>query len=440
MQPGNAGVGGLQGVEEDCSRVVIRRDANVETDRTLNRQWDNPLAWTAMAAAVLAARFPDWLRRPRLWAEDGNIFFLGATRDWHTDILKPYAGYLHLLPRTIAWIAHPADPSLVPALYVYSALLLTLCVVARACSARLDMPLRPLVALAIVAVPGTGEVFLCPTNIQWIAALLFPLTLIMRDPETAGEWAADIILLAAAGLTGPFSVFACPCFLWRALSRRTAASWTVALVVVATAAAQGWQLWFHPVARDCPAGAFRPAGLLAVLSAHIPLAFFGAQGWEHAASETVVCLLGLVGFAAIGATLLIRDRRRSQRIQLAAFAAIFVLCTSAKIRLDLWDYREVVNADRYFYIPKVIVLWLGASCLWRLRPAAVVVASLAAASLLAVDTSIPFVEGPLYVASHEERPYYDWKPYVGPIRKGQEVVIRTSPGWQFTLPQAAASR
>jgi hypothetical protein len=414
-------------------------EENVDKAEHPGRTRDNPLAWTAVAGLVLAARFPDWLRRPRLWAEDGKVFYSGASSEWHTDILKPYAGYFHLLPRSIAWIGHRLDPALVPALFVYTSALLTLCVVARVFSRRLDLPLRPLIALAIVAAPSNGEVFLCPTNLQWIVALSLPLTAIMRDPVGLLDWVADVVVVAAAGLTGPFSIFAFPLFLWRALRRRTRASWVLAGVVGAAAVLQAWQVLFHPAPRDSWQQPFEPVNLVAVLSGHIPLAFFGAQAWVHAASRTLVIELGMVGFLATAATLLMEDRHREQRLQLAAFAAILLACTVSKVRLDTWDYRETNNADRYFYILRVVELWLGTSCLYRLPRAAIAWTTIAVAPLLALDIATPFLEGPSYAVRHEERPFYEWEPYIGPIRRGEAVEITTSPGWKFTLPKRTAA-
>jgi hypothetical protein len=400
-----------------------------------SRLQENPAFWAALSGLVLLARYPDWIMRPRLWAEDGNVFFLHASRNWLADAFTPYAGYFHLLPRTLAWMGARLDPGLIPAFYVCSSLLLTLCVAALVFSGRLNLPCKPLLALAIVVVPATGEVFLTPTNIQWIAALSLVMTLLMRDPEGGLDWVCDILVLAAAGLTGPFSIFAAPFFLYRALARKTRASAALACVVAAAAIAQAWQLQFRPACAAGPHGHVDLQGLAAVLSSHLPLAFADAQAWVFRTSLAVVLVLGAVGFSLIGSACFIEDEFRSKRVQLLLFAAVVVGCTAAVIRLDRWDYREMLNADRYFYVPKVIVLWVAASCLHRRSRATRILASLGAAALLAASWHSPYLEGPGYAVIHEERPYYDWSRYVGLLRRGRSVELQTSPGWKFVVPE-----
>jgi hypothetical protein len=404
------------------------------------RLQEKPAVWAALCGLVLLARYPAWIMRPRLWAEDGNVFFLQAGRSWLADVLTPYAGYLHLLPRTVAWAGVRLDPALIPSFYVYSALLIALCVVARLFSARLHLPCKPLLALAIVTVPGTGEVFLTPTNLQWITALSLVMTLLMDDPRSALEWAGDLVFLAAAGLTGPFGIFVAPFFIYRALSRRTRASIVVASVIVATAIAQVWVLRAHPGPNLYPGGLFDPVEFVAVLSSHIPLAFADAQAWVYRADRTVVIGLGLVGFALISCALFVRDEFQGKRLQLILFAAVLVGFTTLKVRFDIWDYRETLNADRYLYIPRVIVLWVAVSCLHGRPQSTRILASLAAAVLLVATALTPYLEGPAYTLRHDERPYYDWSPYVEGLRRGARVEVTTSPGWTFVVPERKAPR
>ena len=77
------------------------------------------LLWLVIACAVLLALRKPWaLHTPQLWAEDGSIFL---TQDEQMGIrawVEPYNGYLHILPRLIAWFAsRTADPAWWPAIY-----------------------------------------------------------------------------------------------------------------------------------------------------------------------------------------------------------------------------------------------------------------------------------------------------------------------------------
>src|SRR5215213_3404491 len=124
--------------------------------------WKSPrnLAWVVVACAVLLALRKPWaLHTPQLWAEDGSIFLtqdeqMGVRAWW-----EPYNGYLHLLPRLIAWIAsHTADPAWWPAIYNGLAFVITVLLFARLASKRVELPAKPWIMLTFVLVVGTGEV------------------------------------------------------------------------------------------------------------------------------------------------------------------------------------------------------------------------------------------------------------------------------------------
>lgn len=53
----------------------------------------------ALAMLLIAARMPERLAGGFLWAEDGKIFLNDAYALGAASPFKPYAPYLHLLPR-----------------------------------------------------------------------------------------------------------------------------------------------------------------------------------------------------------------------------------------------------------------------------------------------------------------------------------------------------
>jgi hypothetical protein len=396
----------------------------------------SPALWTPIAGIVLFMRYPDWFMRPRLWAEDFLRFFMDARCDGPAAILEAYSGYLHLLPRLIALAGAWLDPSRIPSFYAYSSLALTLLVVARVFSPRLDLPCKPLIALAIVAAPHTGEVFLCVTNIQWITALALVLTLLMGDPADALDWARDIAILLFAGLTGPFSLFLLPFFVLRALDRSTRASWAILAVVLVTAIVQGWEIYLNaPVlVPDGPGGPIRYLNLAAVLSARIPLGLLGAQGWAYGVGRAFVTGAGILGACAIAAMALARGRYRKERICLVLFIIVLVALSTAKVRTDTWDFREMVQGDRYFFIPRVLLLWIAVCWFCRKpREAPSLALAIAAAGMCCVSI-IPYVEVRDPRIRHVERPYFPWAAYGEPLRKGEAVEVEVSPGWKCEVP------
>jgi hypothetical protein len=419
--------------------VVPREMATLDSPRSRS---PGPVPWTALAGVLLFLRYPDWFLRPRLWAEDLPVFFVGARVEGPHAILSPYAGYIHLIPRLVAWLGAWLDPSRIPAFYLYSSLAITLLVVARAFSPRLGLPCKPVLALAIVAVPHTGEIFLNVTNIQWITALSLVLTLLMRDPESAPDWMGDVAVLLLAGLTGPFSVFLFPFFVLRALDRRTAASWWVLAAAGAPALVQGWHLYsnLRESLAGSSAGPMEYVNLVAVLSARLPLAFLGAQAWVDRLSRESVIAAGLIGAAAIIAMAVAGSAHRKERVCLLMFVCVLLAFTTARVREDLWDYREMVNGDRYFYIPKVLLLWVGLSFFWRRALASYSPAMLTAAAGLYCVSMIPYVDFGGHGARHVERPYYSWDIYCRQIRMGNEVAAEVSPGWKVVVPGRGLGR
>jgi len=408
----------------------------VATASTRFRLHEGPVPWTALAAAVLFCRFPDWFLRPRLWAEDGNVFMLGARTQGLGAVFSAYAGYLHLIPRFVAEAGAWLDPALVPALYVCAALLAALAVVARTFSPRLRLPCRPLLALAIVAVPHTGEVFLCPTNIQWVTSLALVQALLMRDPAGAGEWASDLSVVALAGLTGPFSVILLPLFLVRALERASLASWGVAAAVLLAAGAQAGQMLAHPLVPPpgFPTGPFNFPNLADVMACRLPLAFLGGQEWVFRAGRPVVLAAGGVCAAVFACFVLVRDDFRRERVYLVLAGALVCGATLSRVRCDLWDYRDMVSGDRYFYMPRVLMLWVVALGCPPMPRRAQWGAPAAAMAGLACLWLMPYREGPAFVVRHVERPFYAWQPYCAGLRAGEAVEVQVSPGWKFRVP------
>ena len=92
----------------------------------------------AVFAILLFLRKPYALLVPQLYAEDGTIFLAQNDLVGLRAFLEPYMGYLHTLPRLIAWTASRLlDPAWWPAFYNVTAFALWLAVIARTFSPRL---------------------------------------------------------------------------------------------------------------------------------------------------------------------------------------------------------------------------------------------------------------------------------------------------------------
>ena len=381
--------------------------------------------WIALAALLLFVRKTDSFLNPQFWAEDAWPFFVEANTVGPAAFLREYNGYHHFLPRLIAWAAAHFDPALQPAIYVFSALVVTLIVVAQALSSRLDLPGKPLLALAVVLVPHTGEVLLTPTNLQWITALGLLLTVCTRDPATPAAWCSDLTVIFAFGFTGPFSLLLAPVFLLRACQRRTAASWILLAAVTVPALVQGWSLWHSPALTDPGVWHFRAMwGVISVRSFTSLLVGGPAAvsiGYAAAVALAVLIFAGSISLAAQP-----DGFRRARFILLAAFT-IFLVAAVKRARPDTWASWDLVNGDRYWYAPKVILLWL------------IVLSSVNAPERWRRWTGGAFLLVGLLANAPQFRippaPDLHWAGYCPDIRAGRRVAeIPINPGWKITYP------
>lgn len=312
---------------------------------------------TLAAVALIALRKSDSLLNPQFWAEDGALFFIEAERYGGWGLLfRPYEGYLHVFPRLIAALGAPLPLTAIPGFYAWSALAVTAAITWWIQSPRLTQRGGAFAALALAAVPHTGEVYLTLCNLQWITALgLFALVL-ARDAASLPTRAGELLLLLLTGLTGPFIVLALPLFAWRAYHRRS--RWSSILLIGALAAA----------AAHLPSLLARPAVTAAVDWAPVQHAavigrrvvgtlFFG----QISLPAYFFAALAVTTFGAVTFALWRRREPLPGGLLLLAASLLVLAATGYKVRPDTWTLAELVNGDRYFFISKIILLWLVAA-------------------------------------------------------------------------------
>lgn len=383
------------------------------------------LAWRAgvwfALLGILVSRRPDAFLLPQFWAED-FLFLVEAERDGLASVFAPKAGYLHLIPRVLAWLATPLDPLLQPAFFLAGSLAVVVAVLAGCLSQRHDLPAKLGLAFAVVLVPHTGEVFFNPTNAQWFSALALLLTVFKRDPGSAADWSVDALTLLLAGLSGPFVLFLLPLFLHRAWSRRTRAS----LILLAGAAvAAGLQLW-HVIQTNLEPelqGPFSATLLAANVSFRLPVTLMLGSAAGAFLGQPLVLALGatatLLGLAAV----LRSSRHRTEMLLLLAVVGLLLVSTAIRKRFDLWMFGDSWNGDRYFFIPKVILIWIALMlAAHRGRPLVRITAGLVIMTGLVLNS-------PLY----RFKPYTDlgWYALCPDIRAGRKVTVKVNPDWTF---------
>ena len=383
------------------------------------------LGWLAAVAALLILRRPDAFLRPQFWAEDGMFYVDALTR--HAGSLSlPYAGYLHLAPRLAALVAAMADPLWAPAITTALAFGLTLTVFTRVMSGRVKLPGKPWLVLAVVLLPDPREVFFNITNLQWILALGLITLLVSDDAKRISAHTGDAAFILLCGLSGPFSLLFSPLFILRAWKRRSRAATVVALVVFITAAIQaGFLFWWAPVPADPTPAAFHWNLFPAVIGLRLgTLPFLGILS-AHVSSPAV---LGSAGFLALaGIALLLRPAAapETDRGVLGFSLALTLIAALVRCRDVQPDLLVAENAQRYFFLPQVLLLWLLLTASPARKAGKIVIRILLLGFAL---TNLPGLRLPPFVDYH-------WSNYAREIRAGRACVFPVNPpGMTISCP------
>lgn len=175
-------------------------------------EWKQLVSVAFIALLIAFARMPDRLIHGFLWAEDGQIFLQQAYGLGVRSIVTPYAGYLHIIPRLIAFsFSLFPGPEHSPRPFAWASTLVLCATCAYLFSfarPRMPAPAAWIFALTPILVPHNGEVWLTITNIQWVIAPAL-LVLLWETVYVSAGWARTIAVILLT-LTGPFGLLYSP--------------------------------------------------------------------------------------------------------------------------------------------------------------------------------------------------------------------------------------
>ncbi|CCP09616.1 hypothetical protein SMSKK35_1486 [Stenotrophomonas maltophilia SKK35] len=381
------------------------------------------------------------LFHPGLWGEDGSIFVNEARDAGLGFLFKPYAGYMHLIPRAISYPASFLPLEYVPLAFhlAWIAAFLTTIYILQSRLSSIGVPAALCVwALVLVTLqPQAGEVFFTLTNIQWFTGLA--LITYLAFPITSRVSIGQLALLTIAGLTGPFSVLALPVLALRAvLFRDLLTNRRVYVTVAICAAIQIGFIVFSPRPIASNPSSFDPAHLLAAMVKFVsfggvyPLAtlfafvFWASLPWRRIFNATVSHVrnrsaLDTHAVAQLTALILI----------LTAFGLILV----GFLRDDPATMGPVIlptgaaGGSRYYLIPYSLLILAAAVSNHRDYPRAIV--ALAAFSIICAANLV-----------RPDRIDHQWHAYaqLARVMPGSTIPIapRTEsiPGWSVDASQA----
>jgi len=408
---------------------------------TARRAGAPTVSWTiafAAAALVLALRAPDALRVPQLWAEDGTIFFGGQHGHLLPQLFVAYAGYLHWIIRLVAWTATWFSAACTPAIYNYAALAIAAASIASLRALPLALGGYALLLAPFALTPTSGEVFGTLTNSQWFTQfyLIVVVTRFVRGETPAHAWRSGIATVLVS-LSGPYCLMAAPGaligLLWRYHVERDH-HMSLRASLLAPAARNFWLMFgcsliqLGYIVFDDTSGHASLAQTLGGVTDMLICTQAHVLGFAAMPNPVFLTLLATIVVAAL---MLVRRAGgdRSVLLALLIFTLLELLAPANKIGAYPGLLANLVAADRYFLLPKIVVWWcvaIVANGLWRSANAPyVVVAALLGSNAVSASGFL----------QRSVLPDLDWPAYAPQIDAGQEVSIPINPiGWRVALP------
>jgi hypothetical protein len=377
---------------------------------------------------VLFYREPDGFLNPQFWAEDGVIFFIQDLTFGFAAIWKPYAGYLHFIPRIITYLSGFFPLSWLPVLYNFSFVTIILFVISYLFSPRIYLPFKPLLAISIVLIPYNGEIMMSITNLQWFLAIFLILFVIQEKPQTNYQLLLDTVFIITIGLTGPFIILFWPLFIVRILYFcRSYYSGYILLLTLLLVLIQSYFIWSGGKLMSSSNASYNLQALEQVLA----LRFSGVLlfGKEISLALNIHLLAGLTVILTLGLFLLANSEPLPQRIPILVFllsGIITIIACFYKFRHNLGILIPFDNGARYFYLFHLLTVW---SIIIYLHSSKKIIRLLASALLLMVLLAklTHFQVTPLI--------NYHWKQYINQIESGKNIKIPINPsGWFLSIP------
>ncbi|HEV2459059.1 MAG TPA: hypothetical protein VGS80_11920 [Ktedonobacterales bacterium] len=172
---------------------------------------------TLLAALLIISRRPDAIADPQFFAEDGRTFYQQAyTLGGWQALWMPYAGYLLLVPRLVAWVSLLVPLRWAPLVFTLAAIAIQMAPVAYwlsdRCSACVpDRRVRVLLAVFWIALPLSWEITIRLYNAEWHLNVLAFLVVVAASPARTWRAAAvDAVLVGLAAFTSPLAALLLP--------------------------------------------------------------------------------------------------------------------------------------------------------------------------------------------------------------------------------------
>lgn len=401
----------------------------------------------ALCLAAMIARRPDAVTLPQFWAEDGAIFYQPAFDGRNAEVFfTPWAGYLHIFPRLIAWGTSLAPPEWAPTLFNVAALLVasgsvwlfTLPLARRLIASD---SLRLAIALLFILSNPAVETFGNLTNAHWWMCV-GALTLIAVPLE--GKWLVPLAcgFVALTALSSPLPVLFVPiAMLTLAVGGRGYRTSALGLLVgVALQLLSRFWLTGHEPAMPEAQGVLKILGLTAdawhATVLHLFPGYAAASGFQAETASAGGLLAGLVFAILLTGALRPMSRRQAclagGAIYLMLSALLMVAVTRGCCPSSFLLHPAMPRGGRYIFLPYATCVFLlglalqPETCAPALRPRIAAWALLAAIAFFSIAGVPPMI-------------HFDDLHWVGYVREARErgtATIPINPGaaeWEVRL-------
>ncbi len=345
--------------------------------RVFTTQTGRAVCLFLLLVLVSFSRHPDFLRAPQFFAEDGNVFFTQQlTLGTMAALLKPYAGYLQVIPRLLAALACAAPILWTPFLFNF------LAIVVGAISAAvfsLDW-YRSLIhsdllriALPIVIYAGMDTSLL--GNLTSLLWLVMPLSLLLLliAPEIVNSIRPRYLYLLGLtnlliALSQPLCIILVPFILWRLRTYRRLA-WVLPGGLLVGLLAQFIAYLSQPVTQRATTGVLTWLIQISVAIAdRILLCSLVGQHWTETMScsmRTTLVLLFATAFVLLTAYIFRRSAKAIALISGGVYLVVASIAVPLRLRFGPEVFRslcEHIDTEwpQYFFIGSIGILFLVA--------------------------------------------------------------------------------
>src|SRR5579863_43134 len=398
------------------------------------------------ACIVLMSRRPDAILHPQFYAEDGHVWFADAYNlGWWHALFRAQDGYFQTFPRLGAALALLFPLALAPLVLnliaiAVQALPVTILLSERS-AAWGSLRFRAAMAAVYLALPNCREMGAIITSSQWVLALCVFLLLVAAPPEGNAGRAADIVLFALCGLTGPFCFLLVPIALYAAWRRRGRWGWIHTGILGAGCALQAWGLLvINPAGRAAsPLGA-SVALFLRIVAGQVYLGtLLGGNGLAARAGAGMFVFLLCV---AIGGTAIAAVCFAKATIEwrlLFVFSCLLLAASLASpaayppAGMTRWELLANVGGIRYWFFPTLAFAWCLLWCVRRRTGAA------AAVSVLLLCAMSFGIVRDWHHPALKDLHYREFAQSFSSAPAGTAVVVPENPqGWTIRLVKRAA--